>query len=96
MIPMHLTIQRQRFKLFGHIIRMKDDRQVKQLLFGEIDGVRFRSRTNMQSIHCNIEDLKAFDIGNNPKEEWKESRDVALDRVQWKSFMEGEAMDGKK
>ena len=33
MIPMHLMIQRQRLKLFGHIGRMKDDRQVKQLLF---------------------------------------------------------------
>ena len=39
MIPMHLMIQRQRLKLFGHIIRIKDDRQLKQLLFGEIDGV---------------------------------------------------------
>jgi hypothetical protein len=36
MIPVHLMIQRQRLKLFGHIIRMKDDRQMKQLLFGEI------------------------------------------------------------
>jgi hypothetical protein len=78
---MHLLIQRQRFKLFGHMIRMKDDRQVKQLLFGEIDGVRFRGRTNMQSIDCNIEDLKTSNISNNLKEEWKKSKDVALDRV---------------
>jgi len=42
MISMHLMIQRQRLKLFGHIIRMKDERQVKQSLFGEIDAVRFR------------------------------------------------------
>ena len=41
-IPMHLMIQRQRLKLFGHIIRMKDNRQLKQYFFGEIDGVRFR------------------------------------------------------
>ena len=51
-------IQRQRLKLFGHIIRMNDDRQVKQLLFGEIDGVRFIGRPNMQWIDCIIEDLK--------------------------------------
>ena len=57
MIPMRLMIQRQRLKLFGHIIRMKDDRQLKQLLFGEIDGVRFRGRPNMQLIDCIIEDL---------------------------------------
>jgi len=32
-IPMHLMIQRKRWELFGRIVRMKDDRQVKQLLF---------------------------------------------------------------
>jgi len=86
-------IQRQRLKLFGHIIRMKDDRQLKQLLFGEIDGVRFRGRPNMQWIDCIIEDLKTFNISDNPKEEWPKIRDLALDRVRWKSFMEGEGMD---
>jgi len=30
MIPMDLMIQRQRLKLFGHIVRKKDDRQLKQ------------------------------------------------------------------
>ena len=93
MIPMHLMIQRQRLKLFGHIIRMKDDRQMKQLLFGEIDGVRFRGRPNMQWIDCIIEDLKTFNISDNPKEEWTKIRDFALDRDKWKSFMEGEGMD---
>jgi len=62
MISMHLMIQRQRLKLFGHIIRMKDERQVKQSLFGEIDAVRFRGRRNMQSIDCIVEDLKTFII----------------------------------
>ena len=28
MIPMHLMIQRKRWKLFGDIVRMKDDTQV--------------------------------------------------------------------
>jgi hypothetical protein len=51
-IPMRLMIQRQRLKLFGHIGRMKDDRQVKQLLFWEIDGVRFIGRPNMKWIDC--------------------------------------------
>jgi len=92
-IPMHLMIQRQRFKLFGHIIRMKDDRQVKQLLFGEIDGVRFRGGPNMQWIDCIIGDLKTFNSRNNHKEEWQKIRDLALDRVKWQSFMEGEGMD---
>ena len=49
MILMHFMIQRQRWKLFGRIIRMKDDRQLKQLLFGEIDGVRFIGRPNMHA-----------------------------------------------
>ena len=71
MIPMHLMIQRQRLKLFGHAIRMKDDRQLKQLLFGEIDGVRFRGRPDMQWIDCINEGLKTFNISNNPKEAWK-------------------------
>ena len=93
MIPLDLMIQRQRLKLFGYIIRMKDDRQLEQLLFGEIDGVRFRGRPNMQWIDCIIEDLKTFNISNNPKEEWTKIRDLALDRVKWKSFMEGEGMD---
>ena len=50
---------------------MKDDRQVKHLLFGEIDGPRFRGRPNMQWIDCIIEDLKTFNISNNTKEEWQ-------------------------
>ena len=71
MILIHLMMQRKRLKLFGRIVRMKDDRQVKQLLllFGEIDGVRFGGRPNMQWIDCIIEDLKTFS-SNNPKEEW--------------------------
>ena len=52
MIPIHLMIQRQRLKLFGHIVRKKDDRQVKQLLFEEIDGVRLIGRPNMKWIDC--------------------------------------------
>ena len=63
-------IQRKRWKLFGRIVRMKDDRQLKHLLFGEIDGVRFGGRPNMQWIDCIIEDLKTFNISNNSKEEW--------------------------
>ena len=47
----------------------------------------------MQWIDCIIEDLKTFNISNNPKEEWQKIRDLALDRVKWKSFMEGEVMD---
>ena len=50
MMPMNLMIQRQRLKLFGNIVRMKDDRQVKQLLLGEIDGSGFIGRPNMQWI----------------------------------------------
>jgi len=69
-IPMHLMIQRKRWKLFGRIVRMKDDRQLKQLLFGEIDEVRFGGGPNMQWIDCIIEDLKTFNISNNPKDEW--------------------------
>ena len=34
MIPMHLMIHRQRLKLFGHIIRMKDDRQGETIIIG--------------------------------------------------------------
>ena len=77
MIPMHLMIQRQRLRLFGHIIRMKDDRQVKQLLFGEIDGVRFIGRPNMKWIDCINEDLETFNISNNPKEECQKIRDIS-------------------
>jgi len=39
-------------RLFGHIIRMKEGGQVKQLLSGEIDGVTFGGRPNMQLIDC--------------------------------------------
>ena len=65
---------------------MKDDRQLKQLLFGEIDGVGFIGRPNMQWIDCINEDLKTSNISHHP-------RDFALDRDKWKSFMEGEGMD---
>ena len=92
-IPLHLMMQRERLKLFGRIARMKDDRQLKQLLFGEIDDVRFGGRPNMHWIDCIIEDLRTFSISNNPKEEWTKIRYFALDRVRWKSFMEGEGMD---
>jgi hypothetical protein len=85
-------IQRQ-VKLFGYIIRMKDDRQLKQFLFGEIDRVRFRGRPNMQWIDCIIEDLKTFNISNNPKEEWTKIGNFTLDQVKCKSFLEGEGMD---
>ena len=37
--------------------------------------------------------MKTFNISDNPKEEWPKIRDLALDRVRWKSFMEGEGMD---
>jgi hypothetical protein len=77
MVPMHLLIQRQRMKLFGHIIRMKDDRQVKQLLLGEIDGVGFRGRPYMQWIDCIRENLETFNISNNPKEECQKIRDIS-------------------
>ena len=65
----------------------KTEQEVKQLLFGEIDGLRFRGRSNMQWIDCIIEDLKTFNISNNPKEEWTKIRDLALDRVKWKSLI---------
>ena len=58
-------IQRKRWKLFGRIARMEDDRQLKQLLFGEIYEVRFEGRPNMQWIDCIIEDLKTFNISNH-------------------------------
>ena len=89
---MHSMIQRQ-VKLFGYIIRMKDDRKLKQLLFEEIDRVRFRGRPNMQWIDCIIEDLKTFNISNNPKEEWTKIGNFTLDRDKWKSFIEGEGMN---
>ena len=47
----------------------------------------------MQWIDCIIEDLKTFNISNNPKEEWTKIRFFALDRVKWKRFMEGEGKD---
>jgi len=47
----------------------------------------------MQWIDCIIEDLKTFNISNNRKEEWTKIRYFALDRVKWKSCMEGEGMD---
>ena len=65
MIPMHLMIQRQRLKLFGHIIRMTDDRHLKQLLFRKIDGLRFRGRPNMRWIDCIIIDWFLFLLRRN-------------------------------
>ena len=47
----------------------------------------------MQWIDCIIDDLKTFNISNNPKKESPKIRNLALDRVKWKSFMEGEGMD---
>ena len=88
MIPMHLMIQRQRLKLFGHIIRMKDDRQLKQLLFGEIDELRFGGGPNMQWIDCIIEDLKTFN-SNDPKDKSTKIGNFTLDQVKCKSFLEG-------
>jgi hypothetical protein len=41
----------------------------------------------MQSIYYNIEDLKTFNISNNPKEEWQKIRGDALDRFIWKSLI---------
>ena len=49
----------------------------------------FRGRPNLQWIDCINEDLKTFNISNNPKEEWQKIRDLVLDRVKWKSFIEG-------
>ena len=94
MILIHLMMQRKRLKLFGRIVRMKDDRQVKQLLllFGEIDGVRCGGRPNMQWIDCITKDLKTFN-SNNPKEEWKKIGNFTLDQVKCKSFVEGEGID---
>ena len=53
-------IQRERLKLFGRIVRMKDDRQVKQLLFGGISGVTFRGRPNMQWLIVLVERSENF------------------------------------
>ena len=48
---------------------MPADRDLK-VLFGEMEGTRFRGRPNTQWIDNIIEDMKTFKIGDNPKEEW--------------------------
>ena len=93
MILMHLMIQRKRLKLFGRIVRMKGDRRVKQFLFEEIEGVRFEGRPNMQWIACIIEDLKTFNISNNPKEDLTKIGNFTLDQVTCRSFMERQGID---
>ena len=93
MIPMHLMIQRQRLKLFGHMLRMPDDRDIKKLLFGEIEGTRFRGRPNVQWIDNIVEDMKTFNISERPKEDWPRIKELALDRKKWLSFMEEEGME---
>ena len=54
MLPIHLMIQSQRLKLFARIIRMPADRDLR-VLFGEMEGIRFRSRPNTQWIDNIIE-----------------------------------------
>jgi len=71
---------------------MKEGGQVKQLLSGEMDGVKFGGKPNMQWIDCSSEDVKTFNISNNPEEESQKIRDLTLDQVKWKRFMKREGM----
>ena len=70
MIPMSIMIQKQRLKLFGHIVRMNDDRDIKKVLFGEIEGTRLKGKPATQWIDNIVNDLRDFGLSENPNEEW--------------------------
>jgi len=88
MIPMSIMIQKQRLKLLGHIVRMNDDRDIKKVLFGEIEGKRLQGKPANQWIDNIVEDLREFGISGNPKEDWTTVKELIEDRKNWQKKLE--------
>lgn len=91
MLPMHLMVKMRRLEYFGHIVRMKDCRLLKQLLFGEVAGhSRPQCRPRTAWIDCIKKDLADFGIcesGDNlqSEESWLKLKALAEDRQQWRT-----------
>ena len=71
-------IKERKLKLFGHMCRLKDDRLVKHVLFGDLRGKKKRGRPCREW----MDDIR----------DWSEKTshklvDIARDRNEWKSFV---------
>lgn len=68
-------VKRRKLGFFGHICRMKEDRKIKTLLFGIMDGANKRGRPHREW----TDDIKGW-CGKN----LQELRQRALDREKWR------------
>jgi hypothetical protein len=92
MFPIHLMVKASRLTFFGHIVRMKDDRLLKQLLFGEIaDKKRPKGHPRLTWTDCVKKDLVDFGIceegelnNENEHANWLKLKESILDREGWR------------
>src|ERR1043165_9928997 len=70
---------RRKLGLFGHICRMKDDRKIKTLMFGRMEGTNRRGRTHREWLD---------DVIGWGRTSLQELRQTAMDRERWRSLVE--------
>ena len=68
----------RKLRLFGHICRMKDDRKIKTLMFGRMEGTNRRGRPHREWLD---------DITRWGRASLQELSHAAMDRGRWRSLM---------
>jgi hypothetical protein len=56
------TIKVRRLEWAGHLVRMSDDRTVKEVFLGKPDGRRKARRPKLRRLDCIGNDLKSMDV----------------------------------
>ena len=69
---------RRKLGLFGHICRMKDDRKIKTLMFGRMEGTNRRGRPHREWLD---------DVMGWGRTSLQELRHAAMDRERWKNLV---------
>ena len=68
----------RKLRLFGHICRMKDDRKIKALMFGRMEGTNRRGRPHREWLD---------DITRWGRASLQELSHAAMNRGRWRSLM---------
>lgn len=79
--PLQVKIEKRKLRWFGHIVRMRESRQVKNIWNARPQGKRRRGRP-MQTWNESVE--KILRRGNI---KWSEARKLAEDRESWKTVV---------
>ena len=72
------TIKRRKVRLFGHVCRMKDDRLLKMIMFGMVDGSNRRGRPRRAWI-SDITEWTGMSL--------RHTTEIARDRDRWRAVV---------